>query len=105
IAGHERRIEREVIARARQLSAHLAAGENLYRSIHQLAGSRDSPVEVAFGKVADEFRFDRPLAQVLGAAGRPPPLSPRGVVGEGICPHCRAGGPGPAAAAGGQILA
>ncbi len=68
IAGHERRIEREVIACARQLSAHLAAGENLYRSIRQLAGSRGNPVEEALGKVADEFRFDRPLAQVLGAA-------------------------------------
>ncbi|MXX99617.1 MAG: hypothetical protein F4Y67_02190 [Chloroflexi bacterium] len=67
-AGHERRIEREVIARARQLSAHLAAGENLYRSIRQLAGHRENPVEEALGKVADEFRFDRPLAQVLGAA-------------------------------------
>ncbi|MYB15469.1 MAG: hypothetical protein F4X41_00315 [Chloroflexi bacterium] len=67
-AGHERRIEREVIACSRQLSAHLAAGENLYRSIRQLAGSRDNPVEEALGKVADEFRFDRPLAQVLGAA-------------------------------------
>ncbi|MYC47078.1 MAG: hypothetical protein F4X45_01920 [Chloroflexi bacterium] len=67
-AGHERRTEREVIACARQLSAHLAAGENLYRSIRQLAGSRGNPVEEALGKVADEFRFDRPLAQVLGTA-------------------------------------
>ena len=64
-AGHERRIEREVIACARQLSAHLAAGENLYRSIRQLSGSRDNRVERAFGKVADEFRFDRPLGTSL----------------------------------------
>lgn len=67
-AGHERRVEREVIACTRQLSGHLAAGENLYRSIRQLAGSRSNPVEAALGRAADEFRFDRPLAAVLTAA-------------------------------------
>lgn len=67
-AGHERRIEREVIACTRQLSGHLAAGENLYRSIRQLAGSRNNPVEAALGRTADEFRFDRPLAAVLTSA-------------------------------------
>ncbi|MDE2936233.1 MAG: type II secretion system F family protein [Chloroflexota bacterium] len=98
IAGHERRIEREVIARARQLSAHLAAGENLYRSIHQLAGSRDSPVEVAFGKVADEFRFDRPLAQVLGAAALRADYRPLALLLTVMAQLARQGAQGQAAA-------
>ncbi len=64
-SGHERRIERETIALARQLAAHLGAGENLYTSIRQLSGDRRGPVQAALGLAADEFRLDRPLANAL----------------------------------------
>ncbi len=70
-AAHERGIEREAIAFARQLAAHLAAGENLYASIRQLEGDRSGPVQEALGFAADEFRLDRPLTAALAAgAGR-----------------------------------
>ena len=97
-AGHERRIEREVIACARQLSAHLAAGENLYRSVRQLAGSRDNPIEEALGKVADESRFDRPMAQVLNAAAARSEYRPLALLLTVMAQLARQGAQGQAAA-------
>lgn len=97
-AGHERRIEREVIARARQLSAHLAAGENLYRSIRHQAGARSNPVEAALGQVADEFRFDRPLAAVLAAAAVRAEYRPLALLLTVLAQIARQGAQGQAAA-------
>lgn len=97
-AGHERRIEREAIACARQLSAHLAAGENLYRSIRQLAGARGNPVERALGRAADEFRFDRPLGAVLGAAAGRAEYRPLALLLTVLAQLARQGAQGQAAA-------
>jgi Flp pilus assembly protein TadB len=96
--GHERRIEREVIACTRQLSGHLAAGENLYRSIRQLAGSRNNAVETALGRAADEFRFDRPLAAVLAAASARADYRPLALVLTVLAQLARHGTQGQAAA-------
>lgn len=97
-AGHERRIEREAIACARQLSAHLAAGENLYRAIRQLAGPRGNPVEDSLGRAADEFRFDRPLAAVLAAEGVRAPYPPLALLLTVLAQIARQGAQGQAAA-------
>ena len=67
-SSHELRIERETIAGARVLAAHLGAGENLYSAIRQISGQRDGALQAALGLAADEFRFDRPLAAALIAA-------------------------------------
>ncbi len=56
---------RAAIAAGRAISAHLRAGENLYRSIEGTAAAGDGPVERALKRAGERFRLDLPLARAL----------------------------------------